>query len=89
MTAILKIEQPSPNCDWCDQEENIHHVFFECFRHHSIRTQLQSSLRSLEVAFTEENLLGGGQFTKCYCLFPGGGSGSQSARKNFVRSANR
>ena len=37
----------------------------------------------------EGEWMGGWQFTKCYCLFPGGGSGSQSARKNFVRSANR
>ena len=52
--------EPSPNCEWCDREDTITHLFNECFRHYSIRTDLQSSLRSLRVAFTLENLLGGG-----------------------------
>ena len=54
--------EPSPNCQWCGQEDTIDHFFFSCPRHHSIRTELRAKLSSLHVTFTLKDLLGGGTY---------------------------
>ena len=49
-----------PACEWCGQDDTIHHFIFVCPRHHSERITLQDRLNKLNISFNEQNLLGGG-----------------------------
>ena len=53
-----------PACEYCGQDETIHHLFFVCPRYHSERTILQGHLREMNVPYTTKNLLGGGPYER-------------------------
>ena len=51
--------EPSANCEWCGEEEDIRHLFFNCFRHFSHRIELQTRFDHLQVPYITKNLLTG------------------------------
>ena len=54
--------EESPLCEWCNQEETVEHVLISCYRHHSLRAEFKAQLSLLQVSFTLQNILGGGNF---------------------------
>ena len=49
-------------CDCLEEEETVEHYLLECSIHLNDRSQMLDSLRSIKVAPTLRNLLGGGSF---------------------------
>ena len=55
----------SPDCPHCGVPETVNHFLLQCYRFHSIRTELKENLRELGVQdFNTTILLGGSNYKK-------------------------